>query len=270
MPAVRAQPALFAVAAGGSIRRVATVSLGGGSSTTTLPDPGAAAEWVESPSRAGGCVLRLVPGGSRAVNVPCGHLDLETGGRLAISTGRGLAIVNPRTGGVLERLSSTAQTTGQLDPLPGNLALESSTAFPNTTQLALVNLATGARTQLRWPSAIPRYGYRAVAEPRGPLVAVTFIDPYYEPSRAPLIDTWVLDTRTALFAHVPGFPAAEDFKQSGVAWAAGGQLVIAAEIEPQNGSAAAVVGIWRPGQATLPLRTVPASPGYYTFVPVFG
>jgi hypothetical protein len=205
------------------------------------------------------------------VNVPCGYLDLETGGRLAISTSRGLAIVNPRTGRVLERLSSAAQTTGQIDPLPGNLALESSTAFPSTMQLALVNLATGARTPLRWPSAIPRYGYRAVAEPGGPLVAVTFIDPYYQPSGAPLIDTWVLDTRTDRFAHVPGFPAAEDFKQSGVAWAAGGRLVIAAEIAPHAGRAAAVVGIWRPGQTTLPLRTVPASAsGYYSFVPVFG
>jgi hypothetical protein len=69
---------------------------------------------------------------------------------------------------------------------------------------------------------------------------------------------------------VPGFPAAEDFKQSGVAWAAGGRLVIAVEIQPQGGRAAAVVGIWRPGQTTLPLRTVPASAtGYYSFVPVF-
>ena len=263
--------ALFAVAAGGSSRRVATVSLGSDDSTTTLPDPGAAEEWVDSPSRAGGCTLRLVPGPGRAVNVPCGYLDLETGGRIAISTSRGLAIVNPRTGRVLERFSSSAQTTGQVDPLPGNLALESSTAFPSTTQLALVNLATGARTPLRWPSAIPRYGYRAVAEPGGPLVAVTFIDPYYQPSGAPLIDTWVLDTRTDRFAHVPGFPAAEDFKQSGVAWAAGGRLVIAAEIAPHAGRAAAVVGIWRPGQTTLPLRTVPASAsGYYSFVPVFG
>jgi hypothetical protein len=263
--------ALFAVAAGGSIRRVATVSLGSDNTTATLPDPGAAGEWVDSPSRGGGCTLRLVPSGDRGVNVPCGYLDLETGGRIAISTSRGLAIVNPRTGRVLERFSSSAQTTGQVDPLPGNLALESSTAFPNATKLALVNLATGARTPLRWPSAIPRYGYRAVAEPGGPLVAVIFIDPYYQPSGAPLIDTWVLDTRTDRFAHVPGFPAAEDFKQSGVAWAAGGRLVIAAEIEPQNGRAAAVVGIWKPGQTTLPLRTVPASAsGYYSFVPVFG
>ena len=99
-----------------------------------------------------------------------------------------------------------------MDPLPGGVALESSSGFPITTQLALVNLATGARTPLRWPSLIPRYGYIATAEPRGPLVAVTFIDPYYQPSGAPLIDTWVLDTRTARFAHVPGFPAAEDFK----------------------------------------------------------
>jgi hypothetical protein len=261
---------LFTVGAGGSVRAVAIVSLGTGNSAKTLPDPGTAAEWVDAPRRAGGCTLRLVPGTAAAVSAPCGYLELETGGQLAISTSRGLVIVNPRTGTVLERIARAVQATGQLNPLPGNLALESSSAFPNTTQLALVDLATGARTPLRWPSAIPRYGYTVAAEPHGPLVAVTFIDPYYQPSGAPLIDTWVLDTRTARFAHVPGFPAAEDFKQSGVAWAAGGRLVIAVEIQPQDGRAAAVVGIWRPGQTTLPLRTVPASAtGYYSFVPVF-
>ena len=262
--------ALFTVSAGGSVRAVATVALGGAATTSTLPDPGVAAEWVDARGGGGRCTLRLVPGSASTVSAPCGNLLLDAGGKLAISTGRGLVIVNPRTGAVLDRLSRAGWAVGQLDPLPGGVALESSSAFPITTQLALVNLATGARTPLRWPSLIPRYGYIAAAEPRGPLVAVTFIDPYYQPSGAPLIDTWVLDTQTDRFAHVPGFPAAEDFKQSGVAWAAGGRLVIAAEIDPHDGPAAAVVGIWKPGQTTLPLRKLPVSGGYRSFVPVFG
>jgi len=263
--------ALFTIAASGSVRPVASVSLGTNRATTTLPDPGMAAEWVDAPRRGGGCTLRLVPGTAAAVSAPCGFLELETGGQLAISTNRGLAIVSPPTGRVLERIARAVQATGQLDPLPGGLALESSSAFPNTTALALIDLATGARKPLRWPSPIPRYGDIALAEPHGPLVAVTFIDPYFQPSGAPLIDTWVLDTRTDRFTHVPGFPAAESFKQSGVAWAAGGSLVIAAQINPRSGRAAAVVGIWRPGQTRLTLRAVPASAtGYRSFVPVVG
>lgn len=261
--------ALFTVSAGGSVRAVATVALGSAATTSTLPDPRVAAEWVDARGGGGRCTLRLVPGSASTVSAPCGNLLLDAGGKLAISTGRGLVIVNPRTGAVLDRLSRAGWAVGQLDPLPGGVALESSSAFPITTQLALVNLATGARTPLRWPSLIPRYGYMAAAEPRGPLVAVTFIDPYYQPSGAPLIDTWVLNTQTDRFAHVPGFPAAEDFKESGVAWA-GGRLVIAAEIDPHDGPAAAVVGIWKPGQTTLALRKLPVSGGYRSFVPVFG
>jgi hypothetical protein len=83
-----------------------------------------------------------------------------------------------------------------------------------------------------------------------------------------VVDVWVLDTRTAAFTHVPGFPAAEDFKQSGLAWAPGNRLVLASQIQPPAGRA--VIAIWRPGDRTLALRAVPVAPdGYYTFIPVF-
>jgi hypothetical protein len=257
---------LFTVRADGSVRRIAALSLA--SSDTTTPDPGVAAEWVDAANRGGGCTLRLVPGAARALPAPCGFLAADIAGHLAISTSHGLVWVNPLTGSVLEPLSRRAASAAQIDPLAGNLALEGS-GTADTTDLALVDLATGARTKLHWPSVV-RYGYVARPEPGGPLAALTFIDPYYGPSHAPLVDVWVLDTRTARFTHVPGFPAAEDFKQSSVAWAADGRLVIASQINPPGGSA--VVGIWRPGQRTLPLRAVPVSPGggYYRFVPVFG
>jgi hypothetical protein len=257
---------LFTVRADGSVRRIAALSLA--SSDTTTPDPGVAAEWVAAATPGGGCTLRLVPGAGPAVPAPCGFLDLDASGALAISTSHGLVFVDPRSGSVLEPMSRRAASVGQLDPLAGNLALEGS-GIEGDTELALVDLATGARTKLRWPSVV-RDGYVARPEPGGPLVALTFIDPYYGPSHAPLVDVWVLDTRTATFTHVPGFPAAEDFKQSNVAWASDGRLVIAAQINPPDGSA--VVGIWRPGQATLPLRAVPVSAGgaYNRFIPVFG
>ncbi len=256
---------LFGVGANGAVARIGALSLGGADSTT--PDPGAAAEWVLARKPAGECTLRLVPGSNPAVSAPCGTLDLDTVLALPVATAHTTVFIDPSTGRVLEALTRRARSVGQLTPLPGGLALESS-ANPDPTALALVNVATGARTPLRWPSAI-RYGYNATPEPGGPLVAVTFIDPYYAPSQAPVVDIWVLDTRTAAFTHVRGFPATEDFKQSDVAWASHGRLVIAAQINRPGGGAA--VGIWRPGQQTLRLRAVPvAGDGYYAFIPVFG
>jgi len=257
---------LFTIRGDGSVRRIATLSLA--SSDTTTPDPGVAAEWVDAARLGGGCTLRLVPSTRPAVPAPCGLLDLDASGALAISTSHGLVFVDPRSGSVLEPMSRRAASVGQLDPLAGNLALEGS-GVDGDTELALVDLASGARTKLRWPSVV-RDVYVARPEPGGPLVALTFINPYYAPSHAPLVDVWVLDTRTATFTHVPGFPAAEDFKQSNVAWSSDGRLVIAAQVDPPGGSA--VIGIWRPGQATLPLRAVPVSAGgaYYRFIPAFG
>ena len=255
------QQALFSLAADGAVRRLGALALGPGASTT--PQLGKAAEWVLERRAAGGCTLRAQPALGPALSVPCGTLDGDTALGLPIATAAGTVFVDPASGRVLGLLGRRARDAGQFAPLPGDLALESS-GNPDPSGLALVDVATGARTPLRWPSAV-RYGYWTVAQPGGALVAVTFIDPYSAASRAPLVDLWVLDTRTATFTHVPGFPATEDFKQSDVAWAPGGRLVIASQR-----SSSAVVAIWTPGERLLRVHSLPrAGGGYYGFIPVF-
>jgi hypothetical protein len=76
----------------------------------------------------------------------------------------------------------------------------------------------------------------------------------------------MLDTTTGAFSHLPAYPAQVDIKFSSVAWTGDDRLVIVAQ-----GGGRTVVGVWRPGAATLPLRTVPSrSSGYHLSVPLVG
>jgi hypothetical protein len=81
----------------------------------------------------------------------------------------------------------------------------------------------------------------------------------------------MLDPHTGTFTHVPGFPILESVKQSAVAWTADDRLVIVARggafTQPQ---ARTVIGLWRPGQRTIHLRSLPALNGYSQFVPLAG
>jgi hypothetical protein len=67
----------------------------------------------------------------------------------------------------------------------------------------------------------------------------------------------MLDTTRGSFTHVPGYPARVAIKFSSVFWTADGRLAIAAE-----GGGRTVLGLWRPGMRTLPLRVIPSRRGY--------
>ena len=71
----------------------------------------------------------------------------------------------------------------------------------------------------------------------------------------------MLDTNTGNFTHLPGYPAQVDIKFSDMAWTHEDHLVIIAQ-----GGGRTVLAIWKPGQTTLPLRTLPARNGYSSFV----
>jgi hypothetical protein len=138
-------------------------------------------------------------------------------------------------------------------------------AFEAPLRLSLVNLTTGTRHRLRWPS-IFHFGIQVIPEPTGPLVAVEFVDPTYTTGKQPMrqaTDIWLLNTRSGNFTHVPGFPILERLQSSGVAWTADNRLVIVAQ-----GGGRTAIGVWRPGQRTLPVRTVPGLGGYPQFVPL--
>ena len=68
----------------------------------------------------------------------------------------------------------------------------------------------------------------------------------------------MLDTTTGTFTHLPGYPAGVDIKFSDIAWTTDGRLVIIAQ-----GGGRTVLGLWKPGQATLHLRTLPSRDGYH-------
>jgi hypothetical protein len=72
----------------------------------------------------------------------------------------------------------------------------------------------------------------------------------------------VLNTRDGHLTHLPGFPSLEAIKLSGIAWTPDGSLVVVAQERHT------VLGLWRPGQRTLHVRTVPALNGYSQFVPL--
>ena len=246
----------FLISRTGSVRRIVTFPLTRHQYTTQAFQ--STSTWVQTWPHTGPCTLRLVPGSRPAVRIPCGYISPDTGHGLWIGNGNVEMLVDPRTGRVLER----QRATGALIRLPGDFALESA-ATPGATPLSLVNLATGARKRLGWPSSL-RFGYQVYPAPHGPLVALEFGDPFHPVAGQSVnqaADVWVLNTSTGALTHVPGFPALELLKQSSIAWTATDQLVIAA-----RGGGRTVVGVWKPGQSTLPIRAVPGLDGYSQFV----
>jgi len=247
----------FLIAPTGPARRIATFALLRHQETT--PAFASTSTWVLTWPHRGPCTLRLMPAATPAVHVPCGSPGQDTAAGLWIFNG-GIAMrVDSLTGRVRQRLVSA----NQLTPLPGGLALESAETATGPSRLALVNLATGARRSLRWPSSF-RFGYQVFPAPRGPLVALEFGEPWFPnaPGRVnQAADLWVLDSASATLTHVPGFPALELLKQSSVGWTSDDRLVVAA-----RGGGSTVIGVWKPGQSTLPIRTVPQLDGYSQFV----
>ena len=245
----------FLISRTGVVRRIVTFPLTRHQSTTQAFR--STSTWVSTWPHTGPCTLALVPGSRPAVRIPCGSISPDTGHGLWIGNGNVEMLVDPLTGRVRQR----QKNTGMLIRLPGGFALESA-SIPGATPLSLVNLATGARRSLGWPSSL-RFGYQVYPAPHGPLVALAFGDPFYPVAGQSVnqaIDVWVLNTSTGALTHVPGFPALESIKFSGIAWSANDQLVIAAR------GGRTVVGVWKPGQSTLPIRAVPGLDGYSQFV----
>jgi hypothetical protein len=260
----------FLIAPDGSVRHIATVATRAGDHTLAARE--ADATWVLTRRHGGPCTLRLAPGTRPAVPLPCGSLAADTTAGVWIATAHQWAIVDPLTGRARARIAITPpadpadQVGDQLFALHGDLALESlgrhlvGISGGRPRKLSLVNLISGHRRQLVWPS---HFGdiISVVPESHGPLVAVDFGSPAY-PGPAQAEDVWMLDTTTGTFTHLPAYPARVDIKFSDIAWTTHGRLVIIAQ-----GGGRTVLGLWKPGQTTLRLRTVPSRDGYH-FVPL--
>jgi hypothetical protein len=239
----------------GSVQRLAT-----GSSLAPASD--SPATWVLRRTSPGHCRLALVPGGRSPVRAPCRPLLGAGEAGVLMWTSNAQVLVDARTGRVRARAM-------RIVPLHGDLVLEE-TGFDGSidpNRISLVDLASGTRRHLRWPSILRRGLDEVVAEPHGSLVAVGFGDPAY-PGPAQASDVWILDTATGKYTHLPGFPAQVRLKFSSIAWTSDDRLVLLLE-----GGGRTVLAVWRPGSPTLPLRPVelPAhTGGSDTFVPLVG
>ena len=260
----------FVIAADGAVRHIATVVTHARDSTLAARD--ADGTWVLMWPRRGRCTLRLVPGTRPAVPVACGSLAADTTAGVWTARADQWTIVDPLTGRSRAHTVVTPpadpgdQVGDQVFPLHGDRALETlgqrsdSVSGDQPGTLGLVSLIGGHRRQLVWPSYFGEI-ISVVPEPHGPLVAVDFGSPAY-PGPAQAEDLWMLDTTTGAFTHLPGYPARVDIKFSDIAWTSDERLVIIAQ-----GGGRTVLGVWKPGQTTLRLRTVPSRDGYH-FVPL--
>lgn len=247
---------------GGGARRIASIVLHGGSALVPAFD--AATFWRLTWPNGAPCSLGPVYDAAPTVTVPCGRPAAATSAGVWIASNRRETIVDPRSGRVVATLAIPAEPgrASWLYPLRGTLALEysgPSTSFTGIQRgdLSLVDLASGTRQRLAWPSWF-RNVIRVVPEPGGPLVAVDYGSPAW-PGPAQAEDVWILDTTRGSFTHLPGYPAAVAIKFSSVLWTGDGRLAIAAQ-----GGGRAVLALWRPGMRTLPLRTIPSRHGYTT------
>jgi hypothetical protein len=254
----------FLIDANGAVRRLDPIRLKP-DQYTTAEAVGSTTTWVLTWPSGGHCTLALEPATRPPVPVACGSLQTDTPAGLLERTGSDTLLVNPQTGEIRERVRGN----GGFDLLGRGIALTSvwpspgDSSFP--TNLGLLNLATGARRALAWPSIL-HFGYQVYPEPHGPLVAVEFVDPAYPPHRNTIgqaADVWMLDPRSGHFTHVPGFPIFEGLKASHVAWTADDRLVT---VVANDGGP--TLAVWRPGQPSLRIRRVPAIEGYSNFVPL--
>jgi hypothetical protein len=240
--------------ANGSVRPV-------GAGRSVVASRNSAAALVLNRNSAGRCTIRLVPGDGGAVGTPCGTLAADSdAGPLMWTNGR-MLLVDRHTGRVRARRTGE---TGTIAPLYGSLVLEQAADHDVATALVLMDVATGERRRLRWPSILGGLD-QVLPQAHGSLVAVGFADPAY-PGPQQAEDVFLLDTHTWRFTHVPGFPAQEDLKFSSMAWTSDNRLVMLIHAEDTTR-----IGVYHPGDAAVALRAVdvPATTGGSdSFVPI--
>jgi hypothetical protein len=150
--AIRETQTDFLIGANGTARRIGQVTLTRHQYTTTQALD-STATWVLTWPTGGRCTLRLEPSLRPAVPVRCGRLGSDTAAGLLVGSGDQVLVLDPLTGRIRERI----RVSGPLVMLQSDLALTSTDpGFPGDSSfpanLTLLNLATGSRKRLAWPS----------------------------------------------------------------------------------------------------------------------
>lgn len=233
------------------LRPGATTATRLASGSEVQPTADSRALWVGSYRDRRHCALRevdLTGGQLRAPRrVSCRDELIDAGsGALLV---QGSAVIDPASGRVLLH-------THFLWAIAGNLAL---TVGRPLRPLTLIDLSSGARHELRWPSRLggPQSGAdQAAVDPSGRLIALSFSDPAYRLTGVQVIDVWLLDPRTGRWQHLPGMPADAALKLTSMTWTGDGRLVMLAATPTRGPASHEVVAVWRPGEKRLAVRSV--------------
>lgn len=215
------------------------------------PADGGQAIWLLSFQDAHDCTLSKIGldgrTRQRARSIRCSTQLIDTGSGAVLVHGR--TVVDPATG-------RTLLSGGSLWAIADGRALTSTGLGP---PLTLIDLRTGTRWRLPWPSRIRGTDQsgtdQAVVQPGGRLIALDFADPAYALTGTQVTDVWLLDPATRHFWHLPDMPAAVHLKFTSMAWASGGRLVMLAQTDGPTGDRN-LVAVWKPGQRQLAVRPV--------------
>jgi hypothetical protein len=230
------------------VRRGTTTATRLGTGWDVAPAVDGRAVWLKSFIGAARCVLREVDLDGRPRRAPrrvrCSTRLVDAGaGALLV---RGSSVVDPRTGRVLDR-------AGGALAMAGRFVL--TTSAPHGP-LRLIDLRSGRRWRLGWPSRIGRPGSQggtdeAAVQKKRRLIALSFSDPAYQGGGTQVVDVWLLDPATLRFRQLPDMPADVELKFTSMSWTSDGRLVMLARTAGRT-----VVAVWRPGQSRIAVRSV--------------
>ncbi|HET6173749.1 MAG TPA: hypothetical protein VFD90_14135 [Gaiellales bacterium] len=217
-----------------------------GAGRDVVPAAGGAGVWVTRVVRPRRCVLlRIALDGRQSASraIPCKWV-IAPAADLGLVVRR-TRIIDPRTG---RKVFGSRQ--GVLAVAGARVLVGMGTLHWPDYRFSLTDTVTGARHRFGWPSIL-KYLDIPQVDPQGRYIALPFADPAYRLSGSQVLDVWVLDTFTGKLTHLPSSPAYVSLKRTSIAWTHDSRLVLLGEVDER-----AFVGVWRPGQTRLALKTI--------------